>query len=567
MPLTLARGEQAFGGPRVITVRYPSGAERQFPEGTLAAVAAADPEFPRPPVPLIGVLVGNELTSLACPLSVSCELHPVDLGSRAGLSVYRRSLCFLLSLAARQVFPDRRLVIGHSLGHGYFWWFDGVDRVPAAELAALERRMRELASQDLPIRCGLLAHAEAVERFERGNQPDAVLLLRGRNEPQVRVHECAGVLDLDHGPLAPSTGLLSAFGLAGLEQGFLLRYPPAETPLELGPLEHNPVLFAVYREHKNWGKILRVTSAGRLNRLVRDGGVREFIQVAEALHERTLGAIADRIVGRRASVRVVLIAGPSASGKTTFAKRLAIQLRVLGRNPVPISLDDYFVDREHTPRDEHGEPDFESIDALDVPLLNQHLVQLLEGGAVEKPSFDFHTGGRRPRGTRLELPDRGLLILEGIHGLNDRLTHLVPREAKFKIYVSALTQLNLDDHHRISTTDNRLVRRMVRDYRYRGHSALMTLQMWPSVRRGEDRNIFPFQNTADAAFNSALDYELAVLKIAAEPLLASVGPEEPEYQDARGLLAFLANFVPLGSEDVPPHSILREFIGGSTFNY
>ncbi len=551
----------------MITVRFPSGAERAFPEGTLAATAAADPEFPRTAMPLVGVLVNNELMSLGCELRVSCTLAPVDLASRAGLSIYRRTLCFLVSLAARQAFPDRRLVIGHSLGHGYFWWFDGIDRVEATEVAALERRMRELVEEDLPIRCGLLAHAEAIERFERGNQPDAVLLLGGRNEPQVRIYQCAGVLDLDHGPLAPSTGLASAFGLAALEHGFLLRYPPAETPLALGPLEQNPVLFSVYREHKNWGKILRVTSTGRLNSLVRDGGVREFIQVAEALQERTLAAIADRIAEGRDRVRIVLIAGPSASGKTTFSKRLAIQLRVLGRNPVSISLDDYFLDREHTPKDEDGQPDFESIDALDLPLLNRHLVELLDGREVELPSFDFHSGARKPRGAPLQLPDRALLILEGIHGLNDRLTHLVPREAKFKVYVSALTQLNLDDHHRISTTDNRLVRRMVRDYRYRGHSALMTLQMWPSVRRGEDRNIFPFQNTADAAFNSALDYELAVLKVAAEPLLASVEPAEPEYQDARSLLAFLANFVPLGSEDVPPHSILREFIGGSAFSY
>ncbi len=551
----------------MITVRYPSGVERSFPEGTLAATAAADPAFPRTSTPLAAALVSNELTSLNCPLRASCTLAPVDLGSRAGLSIYRRSLCFLLSLAARQSFPDRRLVIGHSLGHGYFWWFDGVDRVEPAELETMERRMRELVAQDLPIRCGLLSYAEAIERFQRGNQPDAVLLVRGRNEPHVPVFECAGVLDLDHGPLAPSTGLLSAFALAPLEQGFLLRYPPAETPLTLGPLERNPLLFSVYREHKNWGKILRVTSAGRLNGLVRDGAVREFIRVAEALHERTLASIADLIAGRRASVRIVLIAGPSASGKTTFAKRLAIQLRVLGRNPVPISLDDYFLDRDRTPRDSSGQPDFEAIDALDLPLLNQHLVQLLKGTTVEIPSFDFHTGCRRQRGTPLALPDRGLLILEGIHGLNDQLTHLVPRETKFKIYVSALTQLNLDDHHRISTTANRLVRRMVRDSRYRGHSALTTLQMWPAVRRGEDRNIFPFQNSADAAFNSALDYELAVLKVVAEPLLASVGPEEPEYQDARGLLAFLANFVPLGSDDVPPNSILREFIGGSTFTY
>jgi uridine kinase len=290
--------------------------------------------------------------------------------------------------------------------------------------------------------------------------------------------------------------------------------------------------------------------------------------VAEALQDRKIAEIADRINARRDTVRVVLIAGPSSSGKTTFSKRLMVQLRVAGRNPVTISLDDYFLDRDHTPKDDQGAPDYEALGALDVAQLNEHLLALMRGDEVELPSFDFHTGSRRPgAGARLALPERAVLILEGIHGLNGELTPAVPREAKYLVYVSALTQLNLDDHNRIPTTDNRLVRRLVRDSQFRGHDALTTLRMWPSVRRGEDRNIFPFQNGADSAFNSALDYELAVLKVLAEPLLSSVPPDQPEYQDARSLLGFLANFASLNPRWVPPDSILREFIGESTFKY
>ncbi len=336
----------------------------------------------------------------------------------------------------------------------------------------------------------------------------------------------------------------------------------------MGPFVENPVLVSIYREYKRWGKILRVGSVGRLNGLIRDGGIREFIEVAEALQDRKIAEIADRVNARRDTVRVVLIAGPSSSGKTTFSKRLMVQLRVVGRNPVTISLDDYFFDRDHTPKDDQGAPDYEALGALDVALLNEHLLALMRGEEVQLPSFDFHTGSRRSgAGERLRLPERAVLILEGIHGLNGELTPAVPREAKYLVYVSALTQLNLDDHNRIPTTDNRLVRRLVRDSQFRGHDALTTLRMWPSVRRGEDRNIFPFQNGADSAFNSALDYELAVLKVLAEPLLSSVPPDQPEYQDARSLLGFLANFASLNPRWVPPDSILREFIGESTFKY
>ncbi|HEY9593263.1 MAG TPA: nucleoside kinase, partial [Spirochaetia bacterium] len=531
------------------------------------AAVTQDERFPRCTLPVVAGLVNNEVVSLQQGLTVNCTVAPVDLGSKQGIVIYRRSLCFLLSMAAKRLFPKRRLVIGHSLGQGYLYYFDGMESAPRDELLRIEAAMREIVARDMPIRSLSLAYEEAISYFQKHNQPDTLLLLKNRNDPSVTVSSCDGFLDLSHAPLVPSTGLLSVFGIMDYTPGFVLRYPPTENPLHLGPFVESHVLYSVYREYKSWGKILRVNSVGRLDELIRDGGIQEFIQVAEALQDKKIAEIADRINAKRDEVKLVLIAGPSSSGKTTFSKKLAIQLRVVGRNPVTISLDDYFKPRELTPRDEEGNYDFESFDALDVDRLNDNLVHLLRDEEAETPIFDFHVGARKTKGRKMRLPERAILILEGIHGLNDALTPLVERDRKHKIYVSALTQLNLDDHNRIATTDNRLIRRMVRDSQFRGHTARQTLSMWPSVRRGEDRNIFPFQNTADSAFNSALDYELAVLKVYAEPLLSTVKPDVPEYQEARMLLSFLGNFAPLPPRWVPATSILREFIGDSAFKY
>ena len=550
-----------------IRVTYPGGHTRELPAGTSAGEAARDPLFPRPALPVVALRVNHEAVDFQHPLSVNCSMEPVEVGSRQGLTIYRRSLCFLLSMAASRALPRSRLVIGHSLGQGYFYYFDGMERVPRDDLIRLEAEMRALVARDLPVHTLSLSYQEAISYFQKHHQPDTLLLLQNRNDPTIDVHSCDGFLDLAHGPLAPTTGLLSVFAVQDYPPGFLLRYPPSDNPLHMGALEENPVLFSIYREYKNWGKILQVGSVGRLDEIVRRGEIQDFIQVAEALQDKKIAEIADRINAQRDRVRVVLIAGPSSSGKTTFSKKLMIQLRVVGRNPVTISLDDYYKPNDQTPLDDEGKRDFEALGALDVELLNHALVGLLNGQEVETPLFDFHAGARKPAGRMMRLPDRAILILEGIHGLNDALTPAIPREGKHKVYVSALTQLNLDDHNRVSTTDNRLVRRMVRDSQFRGHSALKTLQMWPSVRRGEDRNIFPFQNDADSAFNSALDYELAVLKVYADPLLASVKPDAPEYQEARSLLSFLANFAPVHPRWVPPTSILREFIGESAFKY
>ena len=550
-----------------ITVTFPSGRTRSVAAGTPAGEILADSEFARGPSPIVAVLANNALASLSYPIEINCRLLPVLLASREGANVYRRSLCFLAAIAAKQLFPERRLILGHSLGRGYLYYFDGLNVVPEQDLQRLRAAIRGLASRGIPIRRQVIAYDEAIRYFRDNNQPDTVLLLSNRNEPKVPVHFCGDSMDLAHAPLVPDTGLLSVFEIAGYPPGFLLRYPPWNRPEAVGEFEENPVLASIYREYKDWGKILGVSCVGHLNNLIAERQEREFIQVAEALHDKKIAMIADRVNERRDAVKLVLVAGPSSSGKTTFSKKLAIHLRVLGRNPVLVSQDDYFVPRDATPRDEEGNYDFEALEAIDVKLLNEQLLQLVAGGEVEVPRFDFHTGGRKPDGLRLRLPGRAVIILEGIHCLNDQLTPEIPPETKYKIYVSALTQLNLDDHNRISTTDNRLLRRIVRDYQFRGRGAPGTLAMWQSVRNGEDRHIFPFQNKVDSAFNSALDYELAVLKVYAEPLLKMVKPEHPQFYEALRLLSFIGNFAPILPGWVPDYSILREFIGESAFKY
>jgi uridine kinase len=413
-----------------------------------------------------------------------------------------------------------------------------------------------------------MAYAEAMETFTKNHQDDTALLLEERSESKVMVNECAGFADLYISPLINRTGLLDTFELMPYEDGFLLRFPVAGAGKRIEPFEDSPKIFAVYNEYKKWGRIVGVHAVGRLNRLVSDRTIRDYIHIAEAFQEKKLAEIADQIYAKKDTVRAVLIAGPSSSGKTTSAKRLSIALKVLGIEPIAISLDDYYVNTDKTPRDEKGDPDFECLEALDVPHLNQQLLALLAGEEITLPVYDFKTGRRREEGGRkIRLERRTMLIIEGIHGLNDALTPQIKRELKFKVYVSALTQLNLDDHHRIPASDNRLLRRMVRDYQFRGAKATKTFRMWPSVQRGELKHIFPFQNSADAAFNSALDYELAVLKLYAEPLLRSVKPGMKEYSEAARLSSFLENFAPIPPQYVPGTSILREFIGESEFEY
>lgn len=550
-----------------VNISFPSGIKKRFPTGTPVEDIITDSGFSNMPYPLVAVKVNNDIASLTYRLEVNSLITPVYLNSQEGANIYRRSLCFLLTIAAKELFPKQRLVIGHSLGKGYFYYFVGKNEIQNSDLKLLKGKMAEIVKADLPIRRRVISYNEAVAFFERNNQPDTRLLLEHRNEPKIPVYECGSFLDLAHAPLVPSTGILKVFKIRKYTSGFLLRYPDHDRPDHIAAFLDNPTLFSIYSEYKSWGNILRINCVGSLNTLISKGRIRQFIQVAEALHDKKIAQIADQICEKKMFIRLILIAGPSSSGKTTFSKKLVVQLRVLGRNPVTISLDNYFVSRQLTPRDQDGNYDFEALEAIDIELLNNHLLALFNGEEVSMPVFNFHTGRRQSKSIKMKLPHRAVLILEGIHGLNDQLTPLISRENKYKIYISALTQLNLDDHNRIPTTDNRLVRRLVRDYQFRGHSALDTLSMWESVKRGEERHIFPFQDSADSAFNSALDYELAVLKVLAEPLLINVKPDSTYFYEARRLSSFLSNFKHIPLNWVPEHSILREFIGESGFKY
>jgi uridine kinase len=550
-----------------ISITLPGGQTRTASYGTRVSELLSEEIATELPFPPIAALVNNELTSLSFKVEINSEVKPITVETGEGLRVYRNSLCFLLSMAAKDLYPDLRLVIGHSLGNGYFYYFEGEKEADETVCRSLEKRMRELVSEEIDIVRRVVSYEEALELFKRTNQPDTVVLLEQRNQNKVPVYMCREYTDLAHIPLAPNTTMLKSFEILNYSNGFILRYPPSRSPMKLAPFKDSPLLYSVYKEYKAWGKILGLHSVGRLNEVIYRGEIKDFIRVAETLHEKKIAAIADRIHEQRDELKVILIAGPSSSGKTTFTKKLAINLRVVGFNPVIISLDDYFLPRHLTPKDEDGNYDFEVLDAIDVNLLNEHLLELFEENLVEIPEFDFKTGERNEHGHLLRLDERSILLMEGIHGLNDNLTPRIPPETKYKIYVSALTQLNLDDHNRISTTDNRLLRRMVRDYKFRGYSALETLERWPSVRRGENRNIFPFQDNADTAFNSALDYELAVLKVYAEPLLKVVKPYHHHYTEAVRLLSFIDNFTALPDTHIPDFSILREFIGESGFKY
>ena len=518
---------------------------------------------------VIALRVNNEIRPLKTRLEVNSRLEPVLADSPEGAMIYRRSLSFLLDIAARELFRDRSLYVGHSLGNSYYYTFDSGGTPAEKEIAALQEKMEALVKEDLPITFKYLAYEEALEVFRKNNQTDTALLLDQRGTSRIKVNECKNHLDIYVEPLVPRTGLLSAFKLMPYKEGFLLRFPAIGKGMTVGPFADEPKIFEVYNEYKKWGRIVGVRVVGDLNSLVAKRNIRDYVRIAEAHQARKMSDIAEQIYERKDTVKTVLIAGPSSSGKTTSAKRLSIELLVLGIKPIAISLDNYYVGNDRTPKDEKGDPDYECLEALDIPLLNDHLLALYRGEEVTVPEYDFKTSMRSGTpGKKIRMDERRtVLIVEGIHALNDDLTPDIPRDTKFKVYVSALTQLNLDGHNRIPTSDNRLLRRMVRDYQFRGKDAAGTIKMWPNVQAGERKHIFPYQNTADAAFNSALDYELSVLKYYADPILRAVKPGQREYAEASRLYSFLENFAPISPQFVPGTSILREFIGDSEFKY
>ncbi len=518
----------------------------------------------------IAALVNNRLVPLDSGLHEAAVVRLIDALTEDGQKVYRRGCILLLLEATRRLFPCVRLVVGQSLADGYYFDWRGEPALGEGELQAVRAEMRRLVDEDAPFeaeRCGV---QEALRRFEALCMPDRVSLLQTFWHETIRLIHLGSSVDIHQGPFPPSTGYLARFGLAPYPPGFVLRFPESE---EVCDLDRPPAgiakLYQIHRESKDWNRTLGLENLGTLNRLVVHGGIDEVIRVSEGFHEKRIVEIAHEIEARRDRVRMVLIAGPSSSGKTTFLKRLSVQLQVSGLRPVGLSIDNYYVNREETPRDEHGKFDFESIEAIDLPLFNDHLVRLLHGEEVRTPRFDFESGLRvaEPRWACMRLAPLDVLVIEGIHGLNDRLTQDVPHENKFKIYVSALTQLCLDDANRIQTTDLRLLRRIVRDRLYRGYSAGQTLEAWPSVRRGEARNIFPFQESADEMFNTALSYEMAVLKTYAERFLLEVPQEHCCYSEVHRLMKFLSLIVGIFPDRVPQNSVLREFIGGSSFRY
>lgn len=516
---------------------------------------------------IYAVKINNEVRSLEDQLQYTSTIEPVLNNSKTGSAIYRRSLCLLLATACHTLFPEKRLLVGHSLGHGYFYTFENEDEVSNDIINQLRKEMEKLIEQNIPITTKDISYQEATQLFEKLNLKETRKQLQFICEPSIKINTINDFSDIYFEPLVRSTGVLKVFDILQYKNGFLLRFPRTSDPERLDLFKDEPKLYEIFSKYKEWGKRVNVTSAASLNQLIKQRQINDFIEITETFQQKNISNIASQII-EKGTVKVVLIAGPSSSGKTTSAKKLALELRAMGYQPKIISLDCYYLGRDKTPLDEEGKPDFECLEALNIELLNQNLVDLFAGKEVCIPSYDFHTGTSYfDENCKMTLEENEILIMEGIHGLNDKLTPKVPAEYKFKIYLSALTQLNLDDHNRISTSDNRLIRRIVRDNNFRGKPAAGTIEMWPSVTRGEELHIFPFQNNADAILNTALDYEFSVLRVYAAPLLRQVTPMEKEYSEARRLLNFLENFSTIPPTEVPPRSIIREFIGGSAFHY
>jgi uridine kinase len=496
---------------------------------------------------------------------VQCDarVDAILLSDSDGVRIYRRSLAFLLVAAVRELFPEAQMFVEYSVPFGgFFCQVRGREPFSVKELARIETRMRQIVSEDAPIAKERVPLADAIELIKARGEEEKVKLLSRRQKDYLILYNLHGTRDYFHGYMVPSAGYLRYFAIYPYPPGFLLQYPRRHRPTELLSMQEYPQLTAIFREYGEWLRLLGVDSVSALNEATTNGRIREVILVSEALHEERIAHIAGEIIHSPEKVRVALVAGPSASGKTTFSKRLSVQLLAHGARPFALELDNYFVDREQTPRDENGDYDFESLGALDVPLFNQHLLALMNGEEVRLPRFNFKTG-RRELGKTVRLDPDHIIIVEGIHGLNPQLVPAVPEQYIYRIYASALTQLNIDRHNRVPTTDTRLLRRIVRDATYRGYSAEDTLNRWGSVRRGEKWHIFPYQENADIMFNSALAYELAVLKPLAEPLLLQVEHTSPRHVEAKRLLTFLQWFEPCGPDLVPDNSLLREFIGGS----
>lgn len=548
-----------------IQARFPDGQVIEGPRGTeieefvLAADCSQDER-------IVAALMNGRLRELCFPLQDDADLVPVTTGHNDGARIYRRSLSFLMIVAAAEILPDQVITIHHSMPFGgYYCERNDGRRLTDEELAALKQRMREMVEADLPISNVRLPLDEALAFFREQGDFEKADLFAYRRKDYLTLYELNGVRDYFHGFMVPRTRYLDLFDLCHYNDGFILHFPRRSWPNVLQPFEDEPRLAQIFQTYKDWLTIMGVGNVTALNKAIANGRTREVILVAEALHERQLASIARDIANRQPAIKLVAVSGPTSAGKTTFAKRLALQVMAQGIYPVIIGLDDYFVNREDTPRDEHGNFDFEAIEAVDVNLFQSDMRRLMAGDEVVMPRFNFKTG-RREEGVPLQIGQDHIILVEGIHGLNPRLTAQLPPSSTYRVFISAFTQLNLDRHNRVPTTDTRLLRRIVRDAAHRGYTAAQTISRWNSVRRGEKNHIFPFQNSADVFFNSALVYELSALKLLAEPLLLQVEAGTPERLEANRLMAFLQWFEPMKPADLPiiaNDSILREFIGES----
>ncbi|MDR1679144.1 MAG: nucleoside kinase [Prevotellaceae bacterium] len=553
---------------KTVNIYYkPNSEYRRYPIGTtvleiLNDINPADKDL------IVSAKVNGKSEDLNFAVYKPKDIEFVRLTSSSGMRVYVRTLCIVLSKALYDLFPKAQLFVEHPLSKGYYCSIKRLGRELTPEIiAAIKQRMDELIASNLPVIRHEEQYTRVVELFHKRKMYDKLALLESLQRPYNEYFELDGYIDYYNGALLPYTGMLRLFDLEPIYDGLLLRLPSGKNPTVLEEMVPQFKMYEIFKEHIEWNNIMGVSNVGEFNRACKARKSFDLIKIAEALHEKKIAGIADRIINDLDTLRFVMVSGPSSSGKTTFSKRLSIQLMAAGVKPIIVSLDNYFVDRDKTPRDKNGEYDYECIEALDIDFFNKQLTQLLAGEEVSLPSFNFETGKRMFRGKKARLGPRSIVLMEGIHALNPSLTPTLPEETKFKIYVSALTSIAFDNHNWIPTTDNRLLRRIIRDNRYRGYSAQETIARWASVRAGEDKWIFPFQENADVMFNSALIFELGILKKYADPILAEVPRNSDEFSEAHRLLKFLNYFASIPDREIPPTSLLREFLGGSSFKY
>lgn len=514
---------------------------------------------------VVGGIVNHEYKNLEYVVQEGDRIRLIDVSSKEGMKIYVRTLVYVMGKAFEALYPKEKLTVEYQLGNAMFCKCDTLT-VTKEMIEQLKQKIQEIVDQNLPIQKIIMTRKEAEQFYETHVTSKGRLQLDLTENQEIYSYQCEEYYNYCYGTLANQTGVIQKFDIIRYFDGFLIRYPSSKSPNEIAPFKETKKLSWAFEEFEKIHRVLDVNTVYKLNKAIEEKRMKDIIMLAEALHEKKIAMIADNIAKTK-NIKMILIAGPSSSGKTTFAQRLGIQLRLNGLKPVTLSVDNYFVERQDTPRDSHGEYDFECIEAIDLSLLNDHLVKLLNGEEIEMPQFDFHVGTKKYNGKKMKLAEDEVLVMEGIHCLNDELTQQIAKEQKYKIYISALTVLNMDRYNRISTTDTRLIRRIVRDHQFRGYTAKHTIATWHKVTEGEEKNIFPYQEEADTIFNTSLIYELNALKPAAMPLLAEIPQEEPEYAEAQRLMDMLKYFSPIPKEYVPANSLLKEFLGGGDFKY